>query len=242
MTDEPEQNFPVADMSFDETLSNDEPATDGELEPILRVRERREDPPPPENSSLTADDTDAESDLSRPSRAVQFRIQRRSQVSTAIPALLLIAIGILYLVRPAGLTGPAALGIGLGAIALSLITRFLLNTRRERGLFFVGTLLLLWGAFAAAVLTRLIDFLEMWPLLVIAVGAAMVVTFVFERSHDRGLLFPAGLLIVAGGVALPFTMDYLSSSVLAGIARYWPVFFLLMALALLPRAIHDRTD
>jgi hypothetical protein len=64
---------------------------------------------------------------------------------------------------------------------------------------------------------------------------------VFERTHDRGLLMPGFMLIVAGALALPFTMRVLSSSLLSNVALYWPILFLLAALAILPRAIRDRS-
>jgi hypothetical protein len=196
---------------------------------------------PPENPNLTPDDRDAEADLSRPSRAMQFRVQRRSQVSTALPALLLIAVGLLYLLKPSELTRPLAIAAGLAALGVGLVARFLLNTRRERGLFFIGVLLLLWLGLAALAASGTIDIFQGWPLAISAVGLAMIVTFVFERTHDRGLLFPGAMLILAGGIALPFTMEMFSSSLLSNVALYWPVLFLLVALAILPRAIRDRT-
>jgi hypothetical protein len=197
---------------------------------------------PNENSSLNPDDADADADLSRPSRAMQFRVQRRSQVSTAIPALLLIALGVVYLLKPSQLTYPLAIGAGVGVLGISLVVRFLLNTRRERGLFFVGILILLWLGFVAWVIYGKADVSQMWPLTISAVGLAMLITFVFERSHDRGLLLPGFILILGGGVALLFTMEMLPGYVLSGIALYWPVLFLLVALILLPRAIGGRTE
>ena len=199
-------------------------------------------PPPPENSSLNPDDVDADADLSRPSRAMQFRIQRRSQVSTAIPALLLIALGVVYLLKPGELTYPLAIGVGVGALGLSLAMRFLLNARRERGLFFVGIMILLWLGLAALAISGNIEIGQTWPLAVGAVGLAMLLAFVFERTHDRGLLLPGLMMIVAGGMALLFTMGALPGGLLTGVALYWPVLLLVVALAVLPRAIRDRTE
>jgi hypothetical protein len=195
---------------------------------------------PPQNPNLSTDDSGAEADLSRPSRAMQFRAQRRSQVSTAFPALLLIAVGLLYLVKPSELTQPLAVGVGLAALGLGLVARFLLNARRERGLFFVGVLMLLLLMLVGLAISGTINLLEGWPLVISAVGVAMIITFVFERTHDRGLLLPGFMIIIAGAIALPFTMGLLDSSVLAGVALYWPVVFLLVALAILPRAVRDR--
>jgi hypothetical protein len=190
---------------------------------------------------VSTDDSGADADLSRPSRAMQFRAQRRSQVSTAFPALLLIGVGLLYLVKPSELTQPLAIGIGIGVLGLGLVMRFLLNGRRERGLFFVAILILLWLTMAVLGATGAIDLIQGWPLAISAIGVAMIITFVFERTHDRGLLMPGFMLIVAGALALPFTMRVLSSSLLSNVALYWPILFLLAALAILPRAIRDRS-
>ncbi len=105
-------------------------------QPELNVHETVAETPlaelPPENPN--PDDADADADLSRPARATQFRQQRRSQVSTAFPALLLIALGLLYLLNPVELTRPLAIGVAVLALGASLVMRFLLNGRRERGL------------------------------------------------------------------------------------------------------------
>jgi hypothetical protein len=196
--------------------------------------------PPSENPN--PDDADADADLSRPARATQFRQQRRSQVSTAFPALLLIALGLLYLANPVELTRPLAIGVAVLALGLSLVMRFLLNGRRERGLFFVGVTILLWLGLVALAWTNDVEISQGWPLGVSAIGLAMLLTFVFERSHDRGLLLPGVLLIVAGAIPLPFTFGILSESVLNGVALYWPVLLLLVALAILPRAVRDRAE
>ena len=73
-------------------------------------------------------------------------------------------------------------------------------------------------------------------------GLALIVTFVFERTHDRGLLLPGTVLIVAGLVALPFTLGLVTANILPVVAVYWPVVFLLIALALLPRVIRSRAE
>jgi hypothetical protein len=192
--------------------------------------------------TLNPNDTDVAADLSRPSRAMQFRIQRRSQVSTALPALIMIGLGLFLLVKPIELTPPITLAILLGALGTALAIRFLLNARRERGLFFIGALILLAIGLVAAAIYSEIDLGQIWPLSVSVIGLAMIVTFVFERSHDRGLLLPGLMLIVAGAVAVPFTMGIFPSSILSGVALYWPVLLLLVALAALPRAVRDRAD
>ncbi len=133
-----------------------------------------------------------------------------------------------------------AVGIGIGALGVSLIARFLLNARRERGLFFVGLVILLWLGFAAAVIGRGLAVDQLWPLLIMAVGLAALLTFLFERNHERGLILLGVLLILGGGVALLFTLRLVSNDVLRLVAAYWPIVFVFIALALLPRTFRDR--
>jgi len=181
---------------------------------------------------LNTADNEAIADLPRQARAQQFRQSRRSQISLALPALLLVALGVLYLINPPQLTAPLALGVGIGALGIGLIARFLLNARRERGLFFVGLSVLLWIGFAVAVVVRQLPIDQLWPLLVMAVGLAALLTFLFERTHERGLILPGFLLIVAGGVLLLFTLNILSIDALRVVAAYWPLLLVVVALAL----------
>src|SRR5579859_3603603 len=146
--------------------------------------------PPP-----AAADAEAHTDLPRGARAAQFRQTRRLQVSTAVPALMLIGLGVLYLVNPAWLTPGLALGIGVGALGVGLVVRFWLNMRRERGLFFLGFTICLWAGFVVAALLRGLTLSHVWPALVIAIGLAALCTFLFERTHERALIFPGIALI-----------------------------------------------
>lgn len=193
-------------------------------------------------AALNPDDADADSDLVRPSRATQFRTQRRAQYSALFPALLLVAAGVLLLVRPDVIARRLVIGGALAGLLLSLFLRFLFNGRRERGLFFVtATALMIMGLFVL-IDQQVLDPVQNWPLFVMAPGLAMLLTMILERSHDRGLLLPGLILIVAGGTMFLFTANYLDSSILPSIAAYWPALLLLAALAILPRAIRDRAD
>ncbi len=195
------------------------------------------------NPNLNTDDAEAEADLSRQSRAQQFRQNRRAQVSTALPALLMIVLGAVYLISPAELTPALALGIGVGALGVSLVARFLLNARRERGLFFIGLVVLGWVGVVAALLSRdaqNVTLTQGWPLLLMVVGLAALLTFLFERNHDRGLILPGILFIVGSGVALLFTLQLVPGTTLRVVAAYWPLVFVLIALALLPRTFREN--
>src|SRR5258708_5395326 len=100
-----------------------------------------------EIAALSPDDADADSDLVRPSRATQFRTQRRAQFSALFPALLLIAAGVLLLVRPDVIVRRLVIGGAVAGLLLSLFLRFLFNGRRERGLFFITASPLMLFAF-----------------------------------------------------------------------------------------------
>lgn len=191
------------------------------------------------NPNLNADDTEAEADLPRAARAQQFRQTRRAQVSTTLPALLMIILGVLYLLNPAELTPSLALALGVGALGLSLIARFLLNARRERGLFFFGLVILGWIGVLAVLVARDIALTQGWPLLIVIIGLAALLTFLFERNHERGLIVPGILLIAGGGLALLFTLRLVPNDTLRIVAAYWPLIFVVLALALLPRTFRE---
>src|SRR5258708_17206214 len=120
MTDDPELN-PLDYEGSGNSTSNLPDPWQG-----LEIRQRPgsvEGEVAPQNASLNPDDADADSDLVRPSRAVQFRVQRRAQFSTLLPALLMIVSGVVLLARPDVLTRPWILPAVLGAVAVSLLLR-----------------------------------------------------------------------------------------------------------------------
>jgi hypothetical protein len=175
----------------------------------------------------------------RAGRANQFRQARRQHSSLFVPALLIMAFGVLLLlpvfeVIPI-LPGIAWLGIALGAFSIGLLARFMVNGRRESGLAFMGLLILLWLACAASFLSGFISLLAGWPIFIVAVGSALFFTMALERDRDRALALPGIVFLWAGGVALVFTMQIISITTLYTLATLWPFAFVLIALALLPR-------
>ena len=197
----------------------------------------------PEEISPEMDDQDADSDIARPSRVMQYRVQRRAQYSMTLPALLLIAIGGLYvagLVAPESiqLTPLMALAAAIGAVALGLLARFLINGRKETGVLFISLVLVLWIALGALAVTGLIDMLVNWPMAISAVGVAIIVMMAFIR--ERGLLLPGLALIVAGVTLLMFMTGTVDVASVAQIAQYWPVLLILVALVFLPSAFRSR--
>lgn len=248
MTDEPELNETADEMPMEQPeMVDEQPVIETsdefgqpEVSVMVQVPEVNLPPVEPQNASLNPDDVGADSDLVRPSRATQFRAQRRLQLSNILPALLLIAAGVLLLLRPDAATRLLVIAVAVGGIALSLALRFLFNGRRERGLFFIAVMILLLTGLIGAAAKDWLDLSQFWPLFIIAPGAGMILTFIFERSHDRGLLLPGLMFIVAGGAILLFTTYFLDPEILSVVALYWPVLLLVLALAVLPSAVRDR--
>lgn len=190
-------------------------------------------------------DSDADADLPRGARAQQFRQSRRLQVSMAFPALALIALGGLLIAAPVWLTPIVTAGLAVGAGAISLLARFWLNGRRERGLCFLGLTVLLWSLFLTAVVARNLLLDHLWPILLMALGLALLCTFLFERAHERNVILPGLVLILAGAVALAFTWPLLPGDWLGGVQSvliYWPLLCLALAMLLLPRALRRRMN
>jgi uncharacterized membrane protein (DUF485 family) len=198
-------------------------------------------------TSLAVADADAASDLARAPRMSQYRSQRRRFTSMFITALLMIALGVLYLsvtLTPelGSLPPVVMMGITAAAVALSLIGRFVFNGRRERGLFALGALILLWIGLLALIVNGNLSIGQGWPLALAAVGAALLLTFVFERNHERGLLLPGFALIVAGIIAVPFGVGLIPREITATLALLWPLLLIIPALALVPLAFRIRAE
>ncbi len=189
-------------------------------------------------------DPEARADMPRGARAAQFRQSQRLQISIAVPALALIALGVVYLFAPVWLTPALSIVGAVGVLSLSLLARFWLNARRERGLCFLGLVLLLWAGLLAAIIGRGLAIAQLWPVLIIALGLAALCTFLFERGHERGLILPGVALILAGGVALAALSPDAPplGSLTALVTAYWPLLPIVLAVLLLPLAFIRRVQ
>jgi len=198
----------------------------------------------PTMTDETTPPASTEIEAPRQGRAGQFRQARRERSSMFFPALLIIGLGLILLLplfdTSQALSGLVVLGIAFGVLGVGLLARFFFNGRHERGIAFLGLLILLWMACTATFLSNFISLSAGWPIFVVAVGGAMFFTIALEREHDRTLALPAMIFMWAGGVALVFTMQIISISVLASVASLWPFLFVLIALALLPRVFRVR--
>jgi hypothetical protein len=121
---------------------------------------------------------------------------------------------------------------------LAFLSQYFLNGRRDDGLVFVGVAAALVGAFFFAFTLGPLSFQEdmgrWWPVFVL-IGAAAFFAQWLARPRDLGLLVPAGLAFLVGGIALGVTLGALSSDLAAQIARLWPVLLILAGLVTIAR-------
>jgi hypothetical protein len=131
---------------------------------------------------------------------------------------------------------PNAIVIFLGAVTLTFIFRFFLSGRRERGLFFIALVLIVWGVVLAMTTLSGDNFpiKEYYPLFLGGIGIAFFFTFLFERTHQIGLVLPGVILIFASGVALAVTRNLISEDLQQWITDYSPLLLTLIGLTLLP--------
>jgi len=73
------------------------------------------------------------------------------------------------------------------------------------------------------------------------VGMALFITFLFERSHQIGLVFPGIILLFASGVAFAVSLDVIDQKVLDIVADYWPLVLAFIGLTLFPSAVQRRS-
>lgn len=131
----------------------------------------------------------------------------RGRADSVVPALALIGIGGWLTLTVANGTPPDA-GLvalaALGGVVASLLARWLVARRWARGALFAALALALTGGAVAFALTGP-GLAVGWPLILLALGAAALLTALFSRPPDARPL-PAGLgLIAAGAAALAVT-------------------------------------
>jgi hypothetical protein len=126
-----------------------------------------------------------------------------------------------------------------GALVLTFMFRFFLSGRRERGLFFLAVVLIMWGVvLAMAVLgDEQFPLAEFWPLVLAGIGVAFFFTFLFERTHQGGLVLPGIMLMFASGIALAVMLDVIGDSTQEIINDYWPLLLTLIGIVLLPNTL-----
>jgi hypothetical protein len=172
-----------------------------------------------------------------------FQQTARGRITVFPFAMGLITLGALLLVAPRvegfDVTLPIALLIIVASLVLTNLFRFFASGRRERGLLFIALAVLSLGAVLAIISLSgdSLDVLEWWPLVMVGGAGALLLTWLFERQHERGLLGLAILFLLAAGVALTVTLELIPPDVVDQVADYFPLLIAFIGLTLIPLAL-----
>lgn len=163
---------------------------------------------------------------------------RRGQPGSLIPALTLIGVGAWLTVAQVTNTAidPSLVGAVLaGGLLLTFVAVWLGSGRWPRGLL-LAVLVALIGAGGGALIlgAGLGNALSAYPLLLSALGVAILLTAFLARPLDRPLLGPALVFITAGIVGYLVLNGAIPAGLLSGAAAYWfvPAIILLILIAL----------
>lgn len=171
---------------------------------------------------------------------------RRGQLGSVLPALALIGVGAWLTVAQAAGTpvDPLLAGAALaGGLVLTFLAVWLTNGRWSRGLLLVVLLALLGAGGGALIISAgLGNALAAYPLLLSALGVAILLAAFLARPPDRSLLGPALVFITAGIVGYLVLNGAIPAGMLSGAAAYWfvPAIILLILVAL-PLFFRRRT-
>ncbi len=155
-------------------------------------------------------------------------VLRRGQLASVVPALLLIGLGawltFALTVAPSPLDGLIMAAVLLGGVSVALLARWLSSGRWARGSLLVGlALLFMTGITLYLQQPAAMGFTQGWPLLVVGLGAAVLLTALLAYPPERRLLLPGALLAVAGLIALVVTLGLLPAEVVTLAGTLWPV-------------------
>lgn len=170
---------------------------------------------------------------------------RRGQLGSLVPALLLIGIGAwLTLTTTAG-TPPNSMlvaAVAVGAVVITLLAQWIAAGRWGRGyLFFAMLILLVTGILAFSIQPNGLSLVRGWPLLIVVLGIAVIVSGVLSRPADQRLLPPGILLVTAGLLGVIVTSNVLPQRILAAMVPLGPAVLIVLALVwLLPLVFRRR--
>lgn len=155
-------------------------------------------------------------------------VLRRGQMASVVPALLLIGIGawltFALTAAPSPPDGLIMAAVLLGGVSVALLARWLSSGRWARGSLLLGlALLLITGVTFYLQQPGAMGVTQGWPLLVVGLGAAVLLTALLAYPPERRLLLPGALLTAVGLVALVVTLGLLPAEVLALAGTVWPV-------------------
>lgn len=170
---------------------------------------------------------------------------RRGRLGSIVPALVLIAIGAwLTLTTTAGAPPDPLLvaGAAVGGLVLTLLAQWIATRRWGRGyLFFALLIVLVAGILIFSVQPGGLSLVRGWPLLVIALGLAVILSGLLSRPVYRRLLQPGMILVIVGLLGLIVTSNVLPQRLLTTAATWAPVVAVIVAvLWLLPLVFRRR--
>jgi hypothetical protein len=165
---------------------------------------------------------------------------QRGQMASVIPALLLMLIGAWLTFTLTTNTAPLDTGLVIaivaGSIGVTLLAQWLNSGRWASGALLAGTTTLLVGA-AVFYLIQVSDpgFARGYPLLLAALGAALVITGLLAKPTRRRMALGGIAVIVAALAAFGVTTGAINNTVVNTLGSVWfiPV-IVLIALWLLP--------
>jgi hypothetical protein len=161
--------------------------------------------------------------------------QRRNAL---IPGLLLVLLGAYMLARNLDLPLPGVekMWPAFPAVfGLAFVVQYFLGGRKDSGLVFVGVAAALCGLFFFAFTLNRLEWSDLdrwWPVFVLIGGAAFCAQWLVQPSQS-GLLVPAVMALIVGGVALPLTLGRASPALVAQVTKLWPLALILLGLGLL---------
>lgn len=161
----------------------------------------------------------------------------RGQIGSVLPALLLIGLGAWLTLTNASdaPVDPVLVGLVLvGGLMVSFVAEWLFSGRWARGLLLVALLVLFGAGGAALVLQSGADIaLVAYPLLLSALGLAVILSGLLARPVERIMLGPGMVFITAGIVGFLVLDGVIPATVLSAAAAYWFVPAAIVALLLL---------
>ncbi len=170
---------------------------------------------------------------------------QRGRIDSVVPALALILIGI-WLTFTATTSGAVpsptlVLGAVLAGTTLTLLSRWLSSGRWSRGsLFFALVVLMVGGMSAVLLAVQMVS--TGWPLLLVALGAAFILSSFLAQPADRQLAMPGLVIGFAGLVGLAVTNGVVPSNIMTTAASLWPVIAVVVAAILLLPLIFRRRN
>ncbi len=180
-----------------------------------------------------------------------MRTLKRGSIASIIPAFALIGVGawLLFITTTGGTVDPLLLlGIGVAALVLSLFAYWVSTGRWSRGALFAAALIALTaGLFVIAVpppnmtINTGITPLNAYPLLIAAVGIALLIGGALSRPSTRAAVAPGIVLLTAGIVGFLVTSGAISQTLLDSAAPLWFVpIVILVIIWLLPMIARMR--